>query len=209
MLDLRDLTRELIAMKGHYGGRDTVEDNRVINAINQRDADLTDRTAQVVHWLTYYKVLMFSPSDRSLAIAGRIIAFADEPRDTSLHRDKDRIVFQFNRLGELISRVAASKRTGKIPALTSLTSKALWCCYPDDVPIFDKNAACALRVISRLSHLTPGPKQSEYACFVDLWLQVYKEVEPLIRQEDLSDCPHKVRVLDRMLWYLGQGSFYS
>jgi hypothetical protein len=44
---------------------------------------------------------------------------------------------------------------------------------------------------------------------VDVWLQVYNEVESVISPEDLSDCPYKVRVLDRLLWYLGQRSFYD
>jgi hypothetical protein len=152
---------------------------------------------------------MFSPPDRSVAIAGEIIGFADEPREASLHRDKDRIVSEFNRLKERISKVAKPNKNGKPPNLQSLTSKALWCCYPYDVPIYDKNAASALRVISRLCDVVPQPRQEEYACFVDAWLQVYNEVEPVITQEDLSDCPYKVRVLDRMLWYLGQSSFYD
>jgi hypothetical protein len=35
------------------------------------------------------------------------------------------------------------------------------------------------------------------------------EVEPVINEEDLSDCPYKIRVLDRLLWYIGQNTFYS
>ena len=35
-------------------------------------------------------------------------------------------------------------------SLTSLTSKALWCCYPDAIPIFDSYARRALWVLSRL-----------------------------------------------------------
>ena len=209
MLDLRQVTKQLIAMKWHCGGRDTVEDNLAIDVIHQRDRAPTDRKNQIVHWLTHYKVLMFSSPDRSLAIAEQIIGFADEPREDSLHRDKARIVSEFDRLRERICKVAKPKKNGKPPALTSLTSKALWCCYPDDVPIFDNNAASALRVISRVCHMVPEPKQPEYACFVDVWLQVYKVIEPMIGPEDLSDCPYKVRVLDRLLWYLGQSSFYD
>jgi len=42
-----------------------------------------------------------------------------------------------------------------------------------------------------------------------VWLQVYKEVEPVMSEVDLSDCPYKIRVLDRLLWYLGQPGFYD
>jgi hypothetical protein len=127
-----------------------------------------------------------------------------------LHRDKDRIVSEFNELQKRISGVAPrARKTGKPFRLTSLTSKGLWCCFPGDIPIFDSHAANALKVISRICRMTAAPNQPEYACFVDLWLQVYNEVEPVISPEDLSDCPYKVRVLDRLLWYLGQDSFYD
>lgn len=58
-------------------------------------------------------------------------------------------------------------------------------------------------------HLASGRDQSEYASFVDVWLRVYNEVESAIVLEDLSDCPYKVRALDRLLWYLGQDGFYD
>jgi len=209
VLNLKDLTKELVSMKWHLGERDTDEDNWVISAINQRNLDPADRRGKVVHWLQYYKVLMFFPPDRSNAIADQIIGFADEPRERSLHLEKDSIVSEFNKLEKRVLTAAPLTKAGKPRALTSLTSKALWCCYPSDVPIFDRNAVSALRVISRICRLTPGSKEPEYACFVDLWLQVYKEIEPVIGQADLSDCPYKVRVLDRLLWYLGQPSFHD
>ena len=64
-------------------------------------------------------------------------------------------------------------------------------------------------MISRVCHLAPGLNQSEYASFVDVWLQVYGQVESVIQSEDLSDCPYKVRALDRLPWYLGQDGFYD
>jgi hypothetical protein len=207
--DLRQLTKDLVAGGWHRGGPDTAEDKQVIDAINDRDRDPTARRALIVNWLNYYKVLIFIPGDRSLAIADQIVEFADERRERLLHRDKDRIVFEFNELEKRISRVAPRTKAGKPFVLRSLTSKGLWCCFPEDVPIFDSHAANAFRVISRICRMIPAPNQPEYACFVDLWLQVFKEVEPVISQEDLSDCPYKVRVLDRLLWYLGQDSFYD
>ncbi|MGB6941051.1 MAG: hypothetical protein WBE37_01475 [Bryobacteraceae bacterium] len=207
--DLTRFAKEFVAAKLYSDSSETAKDKAVIDAINGRDLDRTARTEEIIKWLSYYKVLMFSPRDRSLAIGKQIIDFADGPRKKSLDRDKDGIVSEFNRLGELIGNTAASIKTGKIPKLTSLTSKALWCCYPDDVPIFDNNAASALRVISRLCHLSPAPKQSEYACSVDLWLKVYKDLDPVMSAADLSGCPYRIRLLDRLLWRLGQSSFYD
>ena len=202
MLDLKHLAKELLENGWHRGGAETDADNAIITAINQRDRDLADRKRSLIDWLNRYKVFMGFSTDSRIAIAGHIIEFADERQDKSLRRDKDRIVSEFNKLKDRFGRVTPRR-------LTSLTSKALWCCYPDDIPIFDRNAAYALKVISRLCHLAPGPGQGEYACFVDIWFQVYSEVEPVINREDLADCPYKIRVLDRLLWHLGQNTFYD
>jgi hypothetical protein len=152
---------------------------------------------------------MFFPADRSAAIADEVLRFADEPRKKSLNGDKKGIASEFEELMKRVSSVAPLTKTGEPRRLTSLTSKALWCVYPEDVPIFDKNALTALTVISRLCQIAPEPNQSDYARFVDVWLQVYNQVEPVISQADLSDCPYKVRALDRLLWYLGQVGFYE
>jgi hypothetical protein len=209
VLDLKRLTEEFVAQGLHSNKEETGADNKAINAVNQHDLDATDRKEQVVHWLEFYKVLMFVPPDRKTAIADQILRFADGPRRKSLRCDKNGIVSEFNSLGELISKVAKPKKDGNPPQLTSLISKALWCCYPDDVPIFDNNAASALKVISRLCHLASRPDQPKYARFIDVWFRVYNEVEVLIDQADLSNCPYKVRVLDRLLWHLGQSTFYD
>ena len=209
MLNLRQLTKELVENGWHRGGPETRADDAVIKAIDQRDGDLTHRKKSLVDWLNRYKVLMGVATDTRASIAGQIIAFADEREDKSLHRDKNRIVSEFDKLKDRIDKAAPRNKTGKGRAVTSLTSKALWCCYPNDVPIFDRNAVSALGVISRVCHLAPGRNQSEYASFVDVWFRVYNEVESVIGPEDMSDCPYKVRALDRLLWYLGQDGFYD
>ena len=84
----------------------------------------------------------------------------------------------------------------------------MWLCFPDDLPIYDANALTGLKVISRLCHWA-SPELAKYARFVHLWLRAYNEVEAIIDQADLSGCPYKVRVLDRMLWYLGEPKFYD
>jgi hypothetical protein len=42
---------------------------------------------------------------------------------------------------------------------------------------------------------------------VDVWFQVYREVQSVIDEADLRGHRYKVRVLDRLLWYLGQPGF--
>ena len=64
-------------------------------------------------------------TDTRASIAGQIIAFADEREEKSLHRDKNRIVSEFDKLKDRIDKAAPRNKTGKGRAVTSLTSKAL------------------------------------------------------------------------------------
>ena len=88
------------------------------------------------------------PQDGRTAVADQIIRFAVARCEKLLYRGKERIIFEFNRLEERINQVAPYNRAGDKRDVTYLSSKALWCCYPEDVPIFDRNSACALKVIS-------------------------------------------------------------
>ena len=206
--NLRQLKKEL-AEKRWFRAGERGEERRVIRALNERALGVGDRKESVLRWLHWNRALMGISAEARTAIAGRVLAFGDERELTSLGLDKSKIVSEFDSLSERISAVVPLTAAGGRRDVTSLTSKALWGCYPDDVPICDNNAKCALGVISRLCHWAPTPSKSEYAPFVDVWFRVYEEIEPVIDEADLSDCPHKVRVIDSMLWYLGQGGFYS
>ena len=209
MLDLKKFAEDFIQKKLQLFDDDNREDESVIKAINDRETANSDRERGVRRWLNVYKALLFFPPDNSMKIAGEIIKFAHERQRTTLHQNKDRIISEYVCLRERIRQFAPSLKSGNPKEVTSLTSKALWCCYPYDVPIFDSYAVDALRVISRLSRIAPEPNQSEYACFVDVWSQVYSEIVSVIEEADLNGYPYKVRVLDRLLWDLGQPSYYT
>jgi len=209
VLDLKELAEVFIRTKFHYPDDDDREDERGIRAIDGRAMDRADRERDLLRWLNWYKVLLFFPPDNSTKIAGEIIKFADERHETRLHQTKDSIIQEYERLKERIGQFAPVMRSGEPREVTSLTSKALWCCYPHDVPILDSHAAGALRVISRLSNMAPEPNPSEYACFADVWFQVYGEIQSVIDEADLGGHPYRVRVLDKLLWYLGQPTFDS
>jgi hypothetical protein len=162
----------------------------------------------VIKWLTRYSVFMGLKRQARYSIARKIIAFANERTDKSLQLNEDRIIQEFVKLSDCIHPVVPPNRTGRTRAISSLASKALWCCYPEDVPILDRNAIRALGVISRLFHLAPRRLESEYARFVDVWLQVYGQIESEIQPCHLSSCRFKVRVLDMILWHLGADGFY-
>ena len=128
----------------------------------------------------------------------------------TLNQNKDLIVQEYNKLEGLILQVVPlTPKSGKLREITSLTSKALWCCYPHDIPILDDYAERALQVISRICKLAPAPGQPRFTAFIDVWFQVYHEIEPVIDQACLSGFTYKIRVLDWLLWYLGKPSFGS
>jgi len=210
MLSLREFTDEFIQTKLQSFEGDDRTDEAVIQAIGKQNMDHTDREDHILRWLNKYRVLLFFPPEKSREIAGQIIEFADERSQAPLNQNKDLILKEYERLRGRISRVAPlSPKSGKPREIISLTSKALWCCYPHEIPIFDAYAERALQVISRLSRMMPSQSQPEYACFIDVWFQVYQEVKPVIDQSNLNGYPYKIRVLDRLLWHLGQPSFES
>ena len=73
--------------------------------------------------------------------------------------------------------------------------------------MFDYYAERALQVISRLFGILPEIGQHGYGCYVEVWLQLYQRVEPVIDQFNLKSYPYKMRVLDALLWHLGQPTF--
>lgn len=205
MLELKKLAEEFIegdkrSFKTNFPGDDTV-----IEAINDTGAG---RIELVRKWLISYKVLHYYSLEDGRNIAEQVVKFADNRTKKDLDQDKDLVIQEFSALGKLILTVAPlAPKSGKPRELTSLTSKALWCCYPYDVPIFDNYTKRALQVISRICGLKPEPSHSGYGAFVDVWFQVYDEIKPILGQEKLSGFTYKVRVLDWLLWDLGQPSF--
>lgn len=210
MLELRQVATELIRRGWFLDPSDVAADTEVIEAINDRDREFVDRAAAVTGWLgTKYRAFMgFTAQSRS-DVARQIIKFADNRLVTSLEHDRDEIIAKFNDLEKAVAEAAPRTNAGKQRDVTSLTSKALWCCYPEDIPIFDRNAARALSVLSRLYHWAPRPNQGGYPAFVDVWLRAYEDIEPAIDEAGLSNCARKVRILDGVLWYLGQGGYYA
>ena len=135
MLDFRRLTEEFIRTGLVHFVSDTDPDVATVRAIADQKMSGAEREGQVLKWLRYYKVIRFFPPANSEEIARRIVEFADQPRPDCLHQNKALIVSEFERLRERIQPVTPLTKAGNERKITSLTSKALWCCYPLDVPI--------------------------------------------------------------------------
>jgi hypothetical protein len=210
VLDVEMMIEEFIRTRLRSFEADTAPDGRTVSAVANKDKSVerAAREDRVRAWLGYYKVILFFPPHRSRAIAREIIEFADEPRPASLDQCHAQIVREYNRLRDRIQPLAPpAPRSKKQREVISLTSKALWLCYPHDVPIFDDYALRALQVISRICRICPTPDQGLYGSFVDVWLQFYDRIRPVIEQSDLQGYQYKMRVLDGFLWYLGKPEF--
>lgn len=207
-MDLEELTNEFIRTRLNDFKKNTAPDEATVRAVSGKDMERTSREEKVRNWLSYYRVTLFFPPEKSKEISRRIIEFADGPRSSGLFQNHERIILEYKKLKGLIQPVAPlSPKSGKPREVTSLTSKALWCCYPEDIPIFDDYALRSLQVISRLCQIAPKSGHTGYDCFVDVWFQLYNRVKPVIDQADLGEYPYKIRVLDGILWYLGKSSF--
>ena len=93
-------------------------------------------------------------------------------------------------------------------AFTSLTSKALWLCYPDKIPMFDSYARCALWVLAKLEiGIAAPPSEDDYYQFVSVWLQFYTRYLDAISSLDTDGYPYRVRVFDNILWMIGKDQY--
>ena len=213
MLDLAQMTEDFIRKDFSSYRKYDAADESVLLAVGQTNMKMDERENCIIGWLHSYMVLhLFPPENRKL-VARQILDFADNGRTAtrSLHRDV--IVAEYQKLSSRLSAAAPKTKLGNLRNVGSLTSKALWCCYPFDVPIMDDFAERALQVISRLSdiQLTRSAKsksdKDRYKCFLEVWFLVYDRVSLSIDAADLKNYPYKIRVLDRLLWHLGQPNY--
>jgi hypothetical protein len=208
MLDLKNLAEQFIQAHPQSFDADFPGDDTAIQAVSATSGNRADRERSLLAWLHGYKVLRSFTPEISQRIVEQIIAFADSREQMALDQNMDLIVNEYRRLEELIHQVVPlNPKSMKPREITSLTSKALWCCYPADIPILDDYAERALQVLSRICNLTPAPDQPRFAAFIDVWFQVYHEIEPVLDQSCLNGFTYKIRILDWLLWYLGKPSF--
>jgi hypothetical protein len=172
------------------------------------DMARTTREEGVRDWLNRYRVLRYVPSEVSNKVVAAIVDFADERQGGSLGQNKALIGSEFRilegRLGVLLPLLPKS---GKPRRVIPLTSKALWCCYPNDIPIYDDYALRALQVLTRLCHFRDPRGDTDYARYLDAWFALYELAKPVIESANLNGYPFPIRVLDQFLWYLGEPSF--
>ncbi len=190
-----------------FGESEIARDNAVVACVSNRSHPIESRVTVLTGWLRSYSVLRTFEAAKCKQIARTILDYAD---GTNARRitNNFQIVEQFQRPETAIRKNSElTSRSGQPRSIVSLTSKALWCCYPDDVPILDSCAERSLRVLARLLQIEIQPSEPRYEQFVDAWFQAYRRVEGSIVLR--ASYPYKVRYFDRFLWWLGQDSFPS
>ncbi len=213
MLDLTALAEHYIPISIRWYDREgeMQNDKKAIEAVQSDRESPSGRTRQIRQWLQSYHVLQSFTSETDWKIAEQIIAYADERKQKALGLRRDLILEEFKNLESRIQRIVPAKKSGKPRKVTSLVSKALWCCYPSDIPIYDNYAEHALQVICRICDIrvtdAGSGTHAEFAHFLEAWFHLYGEIRPLIEQVDRPDYPYGIRVLDSLLWYIGQPKF--
>jgi hypothetical protein len=183
-------------------------DQTVLHAIESRAMEQLARETEVRKWLNRYRVLRYLPSETSKAVAAEVIDFADQRQSRSLDRDEAQINSEFDALKARLQRILPpAPKSGSTREAISLTSKALWCCYPEDVPIYDNYALRTLQMLSHLCHFSNANGGSDYFKYLQCWFALYYKVEPIIEQAHANGYPFRLRVLDRFLWYVGEPKF--
>ena len=213
MLDLIVLAKKYIPISIEWQSKPTENqwDMKTIEAVNSIHETQSVRVEQVHRWLQSYHVLQSFTAETERMIAEQIIAYADSRERPSPDMNQELILKEFKELASRIQNVVPKNKSGKPRKVTSLVSKAIWCCYPACIPIYDNYAVHALQIICRISNIKISGKHNdtdgEYAHFLEAWFRVYKEIEPVIDPEILKTYPYKIRVLDSLLWYIGQPKF--
>jgi|ERR1035441_10055536 hypothetical protein len=181
-------------------------DIATIKAFHNRQFD-GDRLALVGEWLRSYQVFQGLDGRQRKALARNLVYFYDSKRRNRI-RSTAHLLSEFHELESSLREGAMLVTKRGLPRkIESLASKALWCCYPFDVPILDSFAENALRVIARSLGLSIGASDSRYEQFVGLWFKLYETVQPQIIEFAMSNSAYPIRVFDRYLWWLGRTSY--
>jgi hypothetical protein len=181
---------------------ETSSDAKAVYALHNKQFD---RSEVIKKWLESYSVFQGLRQSQRVAITDSLIAFFDSNPQLD---SRDLLFERFQRLSiSLRENADLLTKNGRSRKIDSLTSKALWLCYPSEVPILDLFAENALRVIARLHGLSIQPRESRYERFTALWFAVYDTVKPQITRFADNNSVYAVRVFDRYLWWLGQDSY--
>ena len=209
MIDLHAITRTFLPPAISLSKREHKVDASAIQAIH--DKTTTNRQEVLKRWLQSYGVFQGLGGSERLAVVTTVLKIADENGcNTDLRLSPDELFAKFDALHKECCKLARAKKDGSQRDLTSLTSKALWCCYPNAVPLYDRFTQNSVWLISRLANIEPqrnSPPRDKYRPFAAMWFEMYDKVLPIIEEADLQGYPYRVRIFDKILWIAGAPNY--
>lgn len=194
-------------------------DRVVVNALKKGSA----KTTAIAEWMGHYRLFQHRPT-RSLrnAVAQAFLDFADSSRPRWKCSDRS-IASVFLALHGRLDAVEERR-------WLSATSKLLWCLYPDRVAMYDRFALRSLIVLRHLDPVlmrfpaireTPARRDGEtkeaararyaahYAQYQQMvygLLAAHRSTLHELRKEHKERYPHDIRILDKLLWMMGNGN---
>ena len=183
----------------------THHDRQALHCLHVRETPLQDRVTGLRGWLDYYKVLQGFTDIKRVDLAQTVLIWADR-RDLSMAPTFVKEIGEAH--ADLMS--ACCVTFGKKREFTSLASKALWLCYPDSVPIFDKYVERSVQLLAKFEPDIPpaDSDHSDYEVFVHYWKQLYERYGDALRapvaERDLEDILHTAKTFDAVLWLISE-----
>jgi hypothetical protein len=182
-------------------------DVKALDALSTEDDP--NRRDTIRDWLQAYRVFRVRGiATRRDKIADAVLRWADS-RDRDRDLDSPDALYAAHK--ELMKSVCDAYIHGSQNSrreFTSLTSKALWLCYPDKIPMFDSYAQRALWVLAKLEiGIAAPPSGADYYQFVSVWTQFYERYLDTISGLDTDGYLYRVRVFDRILLMIGKDQY--
>jgi hypothetical protein len=184
-----------------------VSDEKGFRAI--RDKNLATRQADLREWLESFSVFLGLTTIQRDQITEAVLAWADARNPGRDLATPEALAEAHKELERTCQTCIMNRPDAKEREFTSLASKALWLCYPERVPLYDRYAKNALHVIAKLEEGVNliAETKSEYEKFVHVWKQLYERYSGTIESLEVGSYPYRVRVFDVVLWLIGQPSY--
>ena len=206
MVDIEAIVRRYVDDAISAQIKDHRDHDRIaIQALQQRDQD--NRHGVLREWLTWYRVFQGLKNEERGRVTKAVLTLVDRLDCKTVCRNQSTIMATCDRLNEACGKEVRRRADGGKRDMTSLASKALWCRFPDKVPIYDSFAQRALWVLSRLCETVPPSQGSEYERFARMWFALYPKALPIIEGANMYGYRYEVRIFDKILWLIGKPDY--
>lgn len=174
----------------------------------------------VESWMTSYNLFQGRPGLERRKIAKCFLEFANEERPK--RAQSAAAVRQL--FGRLHNRLHAKVNRG----WTSATSKLLWCLYPRDVAMYDRFVhgslvvlQCTEPALEKFKRLGPTPRIGDdhrglldalehYMCYQQMVKVLLNANSALLKKKRKATgetYPYDIRIVDKLLWMMGNAGF--